>query len=111
MIYVGGFIKGCAESIIVAASYAFASLLIPPEQRGRRFGLFNATFFLSWGLAGTLIAGPLVDILIYFGQSVELAYRCSYWAAIFVTLSGFFLLAGLLYRVMPRKVRQGETRG
>ena len=100
MIYAGSFLKGCAESIIVASSYAFASLLIPPEERGRRFGLFNATFFLSWGLAGTLIAGPLVDTLLYLGLTAETAYRCSYFAAVIITLSGIFLLAVLIYRVI-----------
>jgi len=101
-IYVGGFLKGCAESLIVASSYAFASVLIPPAQRGRRFGLFNATFFLSWGLAGTLVAGPLVDILLHMGHTAELAYRWSYVAAVVITLAGFLLLAVLVFRLMPR---------
>jgi len=101
-IYVGGFLKGCAESLIVASSYAFASVLIPPAQRGRRFGLFNATFFLSWGLAGTLVAGPLVDILLHMGHTAELAYRWSYVAAVVITLAGILLLAVLVFRLMPR---------
>jgi len=102
LIYVGSFLKGCAESIIVAASYAFASLLIPPGQRGRRFGLFNATFFLSWGLAGTVIAGPLVDILLSRGYSAETAYRSAYWAAVAITLCGCLLLA-VLVTMMRRR--------
>jgi len=110
LIYVGSFLKGCAESIIVAASYAFASLLIPPQQRGRRFGLFNATFFLSWGLAGTLIAGPLVDLLMQQGLAAETAYRWSYGAALVMTLAGVGLLAALVFLMMPRgnaPVRRG----
>jgi len=102
LIYAGSFLKGCAESIIVASSYAFASILIPPEQRGRRFGLFNATFFLSWGLAGTLVAGPLVDTLLHMGHTAELAYRWSYCAAIVITLAGCALLAVLVFLLMPR---------
>jgi MFS family permease len=102
LIYIGSFLKGCAESIIVASSYAFASILIPPEQRGRRFGLFNATFFLSWGLAGTLVAGPLVDVLLHMGYTAELAYRWSYFAAVVITLAGFTLLAVLVFILMPR---------
>ena len=102
LIYVGSFLKGCAESIIMAASYAFASLLIPPQQRGRRFGLFNATFFLSWGLAGTLIAGPLVDLLLERGLAAETAYRWSYGAALAITLTGVGLLAALVFLIMPR---------
>ncbi len=103
MIYLGSFLKGCAESIVVASSYAFGSLLIPPEKRGRRFGLFNATFFLSWGLAGTLIAGPLVDALLNAGHTAEMAYRSAYWAGVIITLAGFILLAVLVYVLMPRK--------
>lgn len=102
MIYAASFLKGCAESVIVAASYAFAALLIPAEQRGRRFGLFNATFFLSWGLAGTLIAGPLVDTLLKAGLTAAAAYRWSYFAAIVMTLAGFMLLALLVFVLMPR---------
>ena len=102
LIYVGSFLKGCAESIIMAASYAFASLLIPPQQRGRRFGLFNATFFLSWGLAGTLIAGPLVDLLLERGLAAETAYRWSFGAALAITLTGVGLLAALVFLIMPR---------
>ncbi len=102
LIYVGSFLKGCAESIIVASSYAFASVLIPAAQRGRRFGLFNATFFLSWGLAGTLVAGPLVDVLLHLGYAAETAYRWSYIAAVMITLAGFALLAVLVFLIMPR---------
>jgi MFS family permease len=102
LIYFGSFLKGCAESIIVASSYAFASILIPPAQRGRRFGLFNATFFLSWGLAGTLVAGPLVDVLLHMGYTAELAYRWSYYAAVVITLAGFALLTVLVFMLMPR---------
>jgi MFS family permease len=102
LIYVGSFLKGCAESIVVASSYALASVLIPPGKRGRRFGLFNATFFLSWGLAGTLIAGPLVDALLHAGHTAETAYRSAYWAAVVITLAGFVLLAVLVFRMMPR---------
>jgi MFS family permease len=104
-IYVGSFLKGCAESIIVASSYAFASVLIPAAQRGRRFGLFNATFFLSWGLAGTLVAGPLVDVLLHMGYTAEVAYRWSYIAAVVITLAGFVLLAVLVFGMMPRPPR------
>lgn len=102
LIYVGSFLKGCAESVIMAAAYAFASVLIPPEHRGRRFGLFNATFFLSWGLAGTLIAGPLVDFLIHAGHTAESAYRWSYGAAMLLTLVGFGILAILVFVLIPR---------
>ena len=96
LIFGASFLKGIAEAMIVAASYAAASVMIPPRRRARWFGLFNATFFLSWGLAGTLIAGPLVDLLIAAGQAPALAYGWAYLSAFGLTLSGFLLL-GLLF--------------
>ncbi|MDJ0722653.1 MAG: MFS transporter [Desulfobacterales bacterium] len=96
LVYMASFLKGASEAMIVAAAYAAASVMIPPRQRARWFGLFNATFFLSWGLAGTLIAGPLVDAMIRFGQAPGLAYRFSYLAAFGLTLAGGVLL-GLLF--------------
>jgi len=102
LVYVGSFLKGFGDSIIMAAAYAFAAALIPPQQRGRRFGLFNATFFLSWGLAGTLIAGPLVDLLLQQGIAADAAYRWAYAAAVVITLAGVVLLATLVFIIMPR---------
>ena len=109
MIYVGSFLKGCAESIIMAAAYAFASVLIPPAHRGRRFGYFNATFFLSWGLAGTLLAGPLADLLMNLGHTAETAYRWSYGSALLLTLVGVLVLALLLFVLIPRGSAQGKA--
>jgi MFS family permease len=57
----GNFIRGFSEVLIMAASDIVASVLIPHSSQGRMFALFNAIFFISWGLAGTLIAGPIVD--------------------------------------------------
>jgi MFS family permease len=108
LIFVGSFLKGCAEGIIMAAAYAFASVLIPPAQRGRRFGLFNATFFLSWGLAGTLIAGPLVDLLQGRGFAAGTAYRWSYGAAVLLTLAGVVLLALLVFVLIPGRSKDGK---
>ncbi len=96
-IYAASFLKGTAEALIVAASYAAASIMIPPLQRGRWFSLFNATFFLSWGLAGTLIAGPLVDLLIGFGHAPTRAYRIGYLAAFGLTMSGAVLMGFLFF--------------
>ncbi len=101
LIYGSSFLKGVAEALIVAASYAYASIIIPPRKRARWFGLFNATYFLSWGLAGTLIAGPLVDFLIGAGRPPVSAYRIAYLAAFSLTLSGAILLGLLIFRWQP----------
>jgi MFS family permease len=101
LIFFASFLKGAAEALIVAASYAAASVMMPPLKRARWFGLFNATFFLSWGLAGTLIAGPLVDLLIGSGWDTASAYRLSYLAACGLTLAGVVLLGFLFLRWRP----------
>ena len=77
--------------IIMATSYTMASVLIPPEKRARLFALFNATFFLSWGLAGTFIAGPIVDLLIQKNIAETTAYQVSFVVAAGITLIGLVI--------------------
>jgi len=67
VIFIGSFFMGTGEVIIFAASYVIASNLIPSKSRAKLFGVYNTTFFLSWGLAGTLISGPLIDFLLNSG--------------------------------------------
>ena len=98
LIFGGSLLKGVAEALILSASYALAASMMPPVKRARWFGLFNATYFLSWGLAGTLIAGPLVDLLIGAGSDPGRAYRISYLTAFGLTLSGAILLTFLIWR-------------
>jgi MFS family permease len=103
LIYLSYFLRGLSEVIIMATSYTFASTLIPAQKRGRKFALYNATFFLSWGLAGTLITGPLVDLLIKNGQVEAIAYRISFYTAAALTMVGFGLLTYLLYLILPKR--------
>jgi MFS family permease len=91
-IYVAGLFGGASEVLIFASSYAIASALIPAEKRATLFGLYNATFFLSWGASATLIAGPLVDSLIRLGHSQLSAYRASYMVALGITAIGLVVL-------------------
>ena len=102
LIYVGNFLRGASEVIIMAASYAFASVLIPPEKRGRLFSVFNATFFLSWGLAGTFIAGPIIDILISRGTADMFAYRMAFLSATILTLIGLIIQAWLVFSIKAK---------
>ena len=67
LIFVGSFFIGMGEVIIYAASYVIASNLIPSKVRAKLFGVYNMTFFLSWGLACTIISGPLIDYLLNNG--------------------------------------------
>ena len=95
-IFLASFLRGCSQVVVMSAAYAFASRLIDPKDRGRLFGVFNASFFLSWGLAGTIIAGPIIDFLLISGASEILAYRVAFLAATGVTLIGVFVLIALL---------------
>lgn len=56
LVFAAAVFKGISDASVVAASYTFASTLIPPEKRGRWFAVYNATFFLSWGVSATFIS-------------------------------------------------------
>ncbi|MEJ2166171.1 MAG: MFS transporter, partial [Desulfobacterales bacterium] len=106
MVFAGSFLRGVGDAVIMAAAYAFASLLIPPQARGRLFAWFNATFFLSFGMAGTLIAGPLVDSLVAAGYAQPWAYRVSFAAGAVLTLIGLLIQAILIGYLKKREKQQ-----
>ena len=95
LIFIGSFLIGTADVIILASSYTIASKLIPEKIRAQRFGIYNTTFFLSWGLACTLITGPLIDFLIFKGLGDIFAYRMSFLVAALITGIGLIIF-GLL---------------
>jgi MFS family permease len=97
MIYAACFLRGAGDAVIMAAAYTFASILIPPQRRGRMFAWFNGTFFLSFGMGGTLIAGPIVDGLIAAGYAQPWAYRLSFAAGAGLTVVGLLIQAALLW--------------
>jgi MFS family permease len=97
------FLRGVGDAIIMAAAYTFASVLIPPHLRGRLFAWFNGTFFLSFGVAGTLIAGPIVDGLISAGYAQSWAYRLSFAVAAGLTIIGLLIQAALLWFLRKQK--------
>ena len=101
-IYLASWFRGMADVIILAASYAFVSVLIPPERRGRLFSLFNATLFLSWGVAGTLIAGPIVDFLIHAGFNPLSAYRAAYVSGLAMVAVGLTILLYQIFIMLPK---------
>jgi len=102
VIYISNFLRGCSEVIVLASSYAFASVLIPPERRAKLFGIFNATYFLSWGIAGTFIAGPITDILLGYGASEVFSYQMAFVAAAVMALIGFVIQIFLSYVYIPK---------
>jgi MFS family permease len=91
-VFASNFLTGIGDVVILAASYSYAARLIPALYRGRQFALFHATMFLSWGAAGTLMAGPLVDWLIGRGRGEDFAYRMSFLAASAMVAIGIVVL-------------------
>jgi len=92
VIFASNFLNGLADVVILASSYSYASRLIPPLYRGRQFTLFNATMFLSWGVAGTLIGGPIVDLLLGSGAGEVFSYRMSFVSAAVLVVVGIVVL-------------------
>ncbi|MFX1369364.1 MAG: MFS transporter [Promethearchaeota archaeon] len=92
------FLIGASQVIIEASSYSIAASMAPEEYRGRLFAYYNATFFLSWGIAATFIAGPIADILIGQGFTNADAYRGSFITAIILIAIGIvFLIESFRY--------------
>ncbi|MBU4129331.1 MAG: MFS transporter [Proteobacteria bacterium] len=94
---ISSFLMGFSDVLIIAASYGLAAFYIPAPKRGTLFAVFNATFFLSWGMAGTLISGPITDGLIYLGRLETDAYRTSFNVSALITLVGVAVLLALFY--------------
>jgi len=86
------FMRGASEVIIGASSYSIVAKMAPEQYRGRLFAYYNTTFFLSWGIAATFIAGPIADILIGQGLTNADAYRGSFVAAIILIFIGVLVL-------------------
>ena len=104
LLFVANFLGGVSDVVIMASSYSYASRLIPPERRGKQFALFNATFFLSWGVAGTLIAGPIVDLLVRTGASQVFSYQMSFLSAACLVVIGaiLFIFADRIVRAQTQ---------
>ena len=86
------FLVGASHVIIESSSYSIVARMAPKEYRGRLFAYYNTTFFLSWGVAATLVAGPVADILIASGLSNADGYRGSFIAAIVLIAIGIVIL-------------------
>jgi len=96
--FFANFIGGGAQVLIFASSYSVVNYMIPPRKRGRKFAIYNATLFLSWGVAGTLIAGPVADYLLSIGLSPLNSYRGSFWAGLCLSGIGLILLLVFIKR-------------
>lgn len=92
LFFLAEFLAGAAWVVFQSAAYAHASKLIPASHRGRHFAWFNATQFLSWGLPGTILTGPLVDSMIRAGAGPVDAYRSAFAAALLLVFAGLLVL-------------------
>jgi MFS family permease len=110
IIFVGSFLIGAAEVLIYASSYAIASLLIPSRIRAKLFAIYNATFFLSWGIAGTLISGPIIDILIGEGKSEVLAYQTGFFIAALICFIGLVIFICLEIWIKIQNSKKNKSR-
>lgn len=104
LIFVGSFFIGMGEVIIYAASYVIASNLIPSKVRAKLFGVYNMTFFLSWGLACTIISGPIIDILLNSGLEEVLSYQTAFIVGALITGIGLFIFLVLEIWLKPRSL-------
>ncbi|MFW9963966.1 MAG: MFS transporter [Candidatus Sifarchaeia archaeon] len=86
------FLIGSSQVVIQSSSYSIVARMAPEEYRGRLFAYYNATFFLSWGIAATLVAGPVADLLIAGGLSNADAYRGSFMSALALIAIGIVVL-------------------
>jgi len=103
LIFVGSFFIGTGEVIIYAASYVIASNLIPSKVRAKLFGVYNMTFFLSWGLACTIISGPLIDFL---GREKATSYQAAFIVGAIITGIGLFIFLLLEIWLKPKSAKK-----
>jgi len=89
---IASFLLGASHVVIESSSYSIVARMAPEAYRGRLFAYYNATFFLSWGIAATFIAGPIADILIGGGSSNADGYRGSFIAALVLIAIGIIVL-------------------
>ena len=76
--------------------------MIPAHLRGKLFGIYNATFFLSWGIGGTFFTGPITDYLINSGYDEVYAYTIAYISAAFVVFLGLLIALIIYYRNLKK---------
>jgi MFS family permease len=86
-------LSGVSSALITVVGYLVASDLIPEKARGRLFGQYNAVTYISFGIAGTFVGGPISDYLIATGITEASAYATAFQAAAAISLVGAILFA------------------
>jgi len=81
-------LSGVSMALISVVGYLLASDLIPAERRGRLFGQYNAVASISFGIAGTIIGGPIADYMVGIGATSAVAYVTAFQVASAISLVG-----------------------
>ncbi len=84
-------LKGVSRVWIQTTSYSMVNRIVPLEKRGKMMGYYNSAFYLSWGLGGTMITGPIADALINQNYGVSFSYEITFYVAAFLVLVGLLI--------------------
>ncbi len=103
-------LSGVSMALISVVGYLLASDLIPVESRGRLFGQYNAASYISFGVAGTLIGGPIADSLISTGAAEATAYISAFQVASAISLLGTIIFALRVKQPAPQVGKSIKTR-
>ena len=100
-------LTGTARVWIQTTSYSMVNRIVPLKKRGRMMGYFNATFYLSWGLGGTAITGPITDALVVNESEINSSSIRTIMAytIIFLLILGLvlYLFVGKIAKLYKRK--------
>ncbi len=101
-------LSGVSMAFMSVIGYLVASDLIPADRRGRLFGQYNAVTYISFGIAGTLIGGPIADYLINIGVAEAAAYQITFQVASSTSLMGIIIFALKVKYARPNPLFRGE---
>ena len=91
--------KGASRVWIQTTAYSMVNRVVPIEKRGRMMGYYNAAFYLSWGMGGTLITGPIADAIVGSNFAVIITYTV-------ISLS----VLGILFYILVDKLAKFRLR-
>ncbi|MFX0094228.1 MAG: MFS transporter [Candidatus Hodarchaeota archaeon] len=101
-------IQGGFQNASTQISYLLASEIIPEEKRGRLFGYYTGLSFLTFGLGGTIVTGPVIDLVVFGGAPQMLAFQLAFLSAFGWVLLGIILHAPIL-KFVTRKEKNLST--
>ncbi|MFX0094688.1 MAG: hypothetical protein ACFFBD_23330, partial [Candidatus Hodarchaeota archaeon] len=73
--------QGGFQNASTQISYLFASKIIPTKVRRRLFGYYTGLTFLTFGLGGTTITEPVIDLVVGQGILEVLTFQLAFLSA------------------------------